>query len=311
MRRIDQLITQVRRAAENDDVSATVGISTEEFVQYLNDAQTRLQSRILEEIPDLSLFDTSITVNLVAGQRSYSLETVSGVPVLGSMIRLVEYRSTSSEQDYYPLRRRGINEFSNIVLDYPTSYDIRNGAIYIDGIPGSSIGNFRITFPRALDSLDLRRGQVVTAVPVGSTYTTITLDSDPEPDSLLEDDDYYICVNDSFGTVTFQAVPISSYDVNTRVMTIFTPPSTSDGSITAGNWVTVGKYSTTHSKLPNECERYLIAYAVWKIMKRDSSDDAPPQESELGAMETDLISLFGRMCRDLEPIPVTNSFYTV
>ena len=51
-----------------------------------------------------------------------------------------------------------------------------------------------------------------------------------------------------------------------------------------------GKDTTTHSDLPRNCERYLIAYCAWKIFKRDSSMDSGDQQAELSAMEQD----FGR-----------------
>ena len=45
-RKVDLLIDQVRRETENEDPTAFTGIKDVEFLQYLNDAQDRLQSII-------------------------------------------------------------------------------------------------------------------------------------------------------------------------------------------------------------------------------------------------------------------------
>lgn len=311
MRRTDQLITAIRRRTDNEDVSASEGISSEEFVDFLNEGQARLQSRIVDAVPDCTLFDTSKTTSLVAGQRAYAIASSTDQPLLGSMVRLVEYRTGSLEEDYYQLEPDILDNLSLVRGTYPSSYDIRNGNILVSPLPTGSNGTLRITFPRRLDALDIRRGKIDTVNTSGSNYTSIILEATPVPDDILDDTDFFICVNSKYGVVNYYNAPVTTYDTNSRTLTFDSGVSTSNGTISIGDWVTYGKWTTTHSQLPDDCERFLLAYAAWKVLKRDSTDDAALQEQELIAIENDILSALKDTKRQREAIPVSNYFYTV
>ena len=90
-RRTDLLIDQTRRASDNEDVSATVGISNEELVQFLNDAQDKLQAVITEQHPDIFVVES--TIDLVKGTESYSLPADI---YLDNRITNVEFKYTNS-----------------------------------------------------------------------------------------------------------------------------------------------------------------------------------------------------------------------
>jgi len=51
-------------------------------------------------------------------------------------------------------------------------------------------------------------------------------------------------------------------------------------------------------------ERYLIAYASWKILKRDSSIDSQEAMGELAQMESDIIEAYADVEDDITEIPV-------
>lgn len=311
MKRVDQIITKVRRRTDNEDYSDTEGLAQDEFAEFIDEAQADLQATILSEIPNCSLFDTSVDVDLVASQRAYDLATSSYRPFGGNMVRMVEFKPTASSQDYYPLQLASLFELAVTNLNYPSAYDIRDGQVLLSPVPSSAIGNLRITYPRELDRLDIRRAQVTSATIVTTSYTTITLEADPVPDSILEDEDYYICINDAYGNVVYYNIPVVSFDSSTRVLTLDTGVLTANGSISAGDWVTFDKYSTTTSKLPDNCERYLIAYGIWKGLKRDSSVDSSEQQQELVAIKQSIIEALKTTYRDVPYIPMLNTFYQV
>ena len=58
--------------------------------------------------------------------------------------------------------------------------------------------------------------------------------------------------------------------------------------------------------MPDHVERYLIAYASWKILKRDSSVDYTEQESELSNMEQEIVETYADISDDIYQIPEVN-----
>lgn len=312
MKRVDQIISLVREQTENEDATSTSGISDEEFIQALNDAQERLQDRILTEYPDITFFDASTTTSIVTNVRAYPIGSSTVRPILSGAISLVEYRQDSLEESYFQLERRELDELSLVRCDIPSAYTSRGSNILIGPIPSSSIGNLRVTFAREVNSLDKRRAKVASTANNGTSYTTITLDSDPEPDEILDDMDYFICINSAYGDVEYYNIPVSEYDVATRIMTLDSDVLLSAGTISPGDWVTFGKWTTTHSELPSKCEKYLKAYCKWIILRRDSSNDAVEQNEELAAMEVQLVSMFKKMDRDRKRLPIDySSPYTI
>lgn len=311
MKRIDQLIATIRRRTDNEDYSDTEGLAQNEIVEFVDEAQSDLQATILSELPNCPLFDTSVTVDLVAAQRAYDLASTTLRPFGGSMVRMVEYSTTGSVNDYYQLQQATLHELAVTSSNYPSAYDLRNGTLILSPTPSSAVGTLRITFPKELNRLDIRRGQVASVTTASSEYTTITLESAPVPDDILEDEDYYICVVDAHGGVNYYNVPVVSYDSSTRILTLDDDVVTSAGSITAGDWITFDKFSTTHSQLPDNCERYLIAYGIWKVLKRDSSVDASEQQQELVAIKQSIVEALKTTYRDVPYIPILNSFYEI
>jgi hypothetical protein len=77
-------------------------------------------------------------------------------------------------------------------------------------------------------------------------------------------------------------------------------------TISAGDWVCAGDFCTTHSELPEEVERYLIAYSAWKILKRDSNADFAEQQQELLEMETEIVAAYADLLDDIYEVPIIN-----
>ena len=73
MRRVDFLITAVRNLSENQTVSSTNDIADEEFLQYLNDGQDRLQALICATKNSNRIFSTEQVISIVANQEGYTI----------------------------------------------------------------------------------------------------------------------------------------------------------------------------------------------------------------------------------------------
>ena len=99
-RLVDRLIDQVRRQTENEDSSSTAGIQDVEFLQYLNDAQDRLQSLITSTHP--LVFVVEKEVDAVVDKEAYDLPKDA---YKQNAVSTVEYSPSRNTEDYYHLEQ--------------------------------------------------------------------------------------------------------------------------------------------------------------------------------------------------------------
>ncbi len=308
MKYLARQIVEARLISENENFSDTEGIPQSVFIRFFNDAQDRLQSRILSANPAATVFDAEEVISVESNKNDYSLAPRTA---LDNIIRSVKYRANTTTDSYCNLSYIPAHN----LLDYPgepSEYHVSSGELLLSPKPESGLGELTVRYPRALDDLDIRRGTIQgRTLDVGETnLLTITL----EDDSLLDDealsDAEWVTVNDSKGNVTFYNIPIDSYDSSTNTLTVSAGTLIENGTVGIGDYIAIGPYSTTHSKLPQTVERYLIQYCVWKILKLDSSVDSTEAEQELFAIEADIVSQYKDSNKDIKKIPIINSYWT-
>lgn len=314
MRRLDFLMTQARRESENDgDVTSSAGISDEELVQFANDAQDHLVSRIEKIVPDA--FTEEYITNIVANQESYAFPEES---LLKKNLDTVEYSYTGNLQDYVTLRKGTIQErdTSSVALN-PYIYIVRGNSILINPIPSSSITNgLRINYSERPPRVDKRRGIVdsVTLNSVSRTITALSVDeteTNPQFDTgnFLVDD--YICIVNRDGIQQMKKIPIdginSSGDITIAAGFVYESGET----ISVGDYVASGKFATTHSELPDLLERYLLRAMTWKLLHRDSSADQAFSKQELDEMEIDILEAYAALSNDIDYITILDDTFLV
>jgi hypothetical protein len=304
-RLIDRLIDQVRRQTENEDSSASAGIQDVEFLQYINDAQDRLQSLITATHP--MVFVKEQIIPGIIDQEKYDLPKDA---YKQNAITTVEYSPSGNTEDYYHIEQTTIKRRDTAVQGFPVTYVRRSGTILLQPRPQQA-GNLRLNYQKRIDRMDKRRGVVQTAVlGANNTITSLVLDASsstaPLDTSALSEDNY-LCICDRDGTPLMRNVEFDSIDAGTGVVSITNGFTYEDGeSLPPGSFVTSGRDSRTHTELPRMCERYLISYCAWKIQKRDSSVDYQEQEAELKAMEDDIVNSFADIDDDIKYIPILN-----
>lgn len=304
MKRVDQLITNIRERTRNVDFSVDSstgevesGISDNLVVEFLNDGQDHLQAAILAVYPNE--FIEEEVVSLVANQEAYS---ITRRVFANNKLVSVEARSSSSDSDYVVLRQ-GTFVQRDTTRGFPDFYIRRSGEILLNPIPSSSSGAARINYYVELDDLDIRRG-TITARTIGATQlTALTLDTSDHDALALADADY-LCVNDRYGNVTMYNIPITSYASTTGVVTLSPFTFASGESVAVGDYVTIGKFTTTHSKLPDICERYLRLYAQKRLLQTDESSGAVEEDTEVLKCEQDVLNSYADESRDPEDIPI-------
>ena len=280
MKRIDYLITEIRRLSNNENYSSTEGIADEQIIRYLNDAQDYLQSAISNTNQNNKVFSVEKIISVVAGQEAY---TIPGRVFYNKEIQLVEFSYDGTTQSYAPLIKLQLFNRDTYQRDVASGYYVRNGQINLVPVPTTSTGSIRVLFEGKLDQLDKRRGTVsVVSGLTSTTFTSITIGSDADEASVpnLSTIDY-VCINDAFGNVKAYNIPVSNYNTGTNVLTPGTFTFQAGETIAVNDFVTFGKYSTTHSKLMDEAEAFLIHYAVEQCMADDAHEDVIKQSSYL------------------------------
>jgi hypothetical protein len=308
LKRANFLILQARRMTNNETFSSEEGIGNEELLAYLNNGQDRLFRRIVAVHP--KLFIKEKTISAVMNQESYNLPD----DVLHwNAITSIEYSYTGLDRDYSPLRKGTITDRSPDSEGVPSRYIMRSGKFLASPIPNNSAGSFRVSYVRRIQKLDLRRGRVLTVTldTTNKQVTALTLDVgqiDYDFEKIQEND--YLCVVDRNGEIQMADVLFDSLDEDTGAITVSSDFVYQTGeTIAVGDYIVLGKNTSTHSELSDDCDGYLEEYVSKKINHRDSSDDFAVSDKELKGMEDDIVDSFSEVEQDVTFIPEINEDY--
>jgi len=305
MRRLDQLIAEVRAQTKNEEYGTNRGIQQNEMVRYMRDAQARIENLIKQQHPNVVVREAFI--DSISGQEEYTIPTDA---YASSNIIRVEYSITGNVRDYYPLDLRSLAQRCTVPGD-PEFYIPRSSKILINPIPYNSVSSgIRLNYQYRLPSLDIRRGTVSGSVIniVTRRVTSITFANDSNLDNTGLADADYVCVVDRYGNFLMRDLICSSYNSGTRTLSIDAAFTYAIGeTLPNGSYVTIGKYTTTHSQLDDICERYLNAYTAWKVLKRDSNVDSSDQQVELQAMEQEIVDCYAQLDEDIDTIPMISN----
>jgi hypothetical protein len=308
---VGKLLELIGEESENprDEVTTEAGLPDVTLLDYINRAIQRLQTVIMRDVPHCTQFDTRSTFPSVADQNEYDMP---GDAFYKGYVRGLQYKRTSSDT-YIPLAYTlNDNQFSEETTDEPSHFSLRGGKIVVSPTPSVSTGTFRLTYVRSIDDLDKRRGVVESVASSGGYYTSITLDvDDVYYDSDAIEGEEYVNVVTTLGGVNYYNLRYSSFDSATGVITLPAATyATTIGTISAGDYVTSGEYTTTHSSLPRQCDRYIVRFASWKALNSDSSDDSVPAGGELEAMEAEIVSAFSTLYLGVFDLPIFEPEWT-
>ena len=188
---------------------------------------------------------------------------------------------------------------------YPGFYDRENGGIRLEPVPDNANGKIKVRYERSLDKMALRAASI-SAITLSSTQlTALTLDTSDDLTDLLSTAQY-LCINDKYGNVTMYNIPITSYDTGTGVVTLDAFTFASGETGTTSDYVTVGKYTTTHSDFVDEVQDYIELYLAEKAFRRDSSDDQVDLKEERQELEKAIVDAYKIADKDPMEIPIVD-----
>ena len=306
-RYITHLIEDARDSSENDDFTSTTGIQDREFVRYLNEGQQRLHNLITQQHPRVFEVDTSSTVSRL--QETITLPDDIHVK---NMVTQVEYSYNGDTDNYCTLSVTSPRNRASGIEGTPSSYFVRNNKVFLIPTPTDTSAKVRISYIRRANQLDKRMAQVNTVTLASDTITALTVDvtSVGVDSTLLERADEYFTIVDSQGNIKMKDVKFDDIDTSTGIVTVDSSFTFDSGeTIVSGDWLISNRSSSSHidTNLTDMAARYIEAYCIYKILKRDSSVDSAEQAQELIAMESEIVDSYKEIPNDLTNIPYINN----
>ena len=306
MRRAEDLVTVGRAVARNvANADGTFAITTDECLQYLNDAQDRMQNLISAQKNVAKIFVTERIISLVANQAEY---TVPDRVLLNKQIEYVEFSATGATTDYVRLEKLNYFNRDTYPTTYPHGYFKRGNQILLQPTPQAAQGTLRISYERDLDDLDVTRARINgTPVLTVIDLTHATGAPTAENEALFINGNY-VCICDSVGNVMLRNGLISSYNAALDELTLAANVSTYlMGAYTLANlangFLTVGVYTNTFSYLPDSCERYLVHYLAAQLFRKDSSNDYDNALSLVADIEEDTLKMLNAQTGEIQFTP--------
>jgi len=309
MRRTDVLITQARTISRNTaNADGTNSITDDEILQYLNDAQDRLQNLISAKKNIAKIFVTQQIISIVANQEAYS---IPDRVLLNKQIENVEFSATGSLTDYVRLEKLNFINRDTNPSNYPWGYFKRGGQLFLQPTPSISTGSIRVTYERDLDDLDIPRAAINSITGGTSTqFTSMVLsslaDSYESTTPGWSNIQYCCFVTAATGARKCFNIPVGSYDVGTNTLTPSPSPfvyTSLDSALAVGDFGVFNQYTTMFSQLPDSCERYLIHYAAAELLRHDSSGDYDRAQERLAVMEDDILKALASQTSEVQFIP--------
>lgn len=309
MKTFPELLNLARLGSENVDYTDTTGIQDSEVYQYMTDAVRRLESVIFSKHP--KAFTKHKTID-VASSASYI--SLPGDCYMQNRLITLEW-SKAGQNDFYLLKKGNAQErFAGINGD-PIYYIPFGQRILLR--PGNSQpGQLRMLYQLAQPAADKKRG-IISSLTVNTTTRTIsaiTLDvssTDAPLDDATINENQFLCVVDRYGRVKVKDLEISEVDGGTGVLSLYGGSFVydTDESISVGDYVCAGGYSSFKSILTDNCERFILQYAIWKMQKRDSSSDNAEALLELKQLEDDIVASYSEVDSDVDYVPILDTQY--
>ena len=276
MRRLELLVQEVRDSSDSNDLNS---YSVYELMRYFNDGQKIIQ-KIVHSSNALGVFDKILDQAIVSGRVDMPVDVYAK-----SSINSVGYiRSNGYFSKLDPVTYA---EFDNFF-----GYAIVDDVIFVP--EKNSTDNIRVNYTYQLPVLSYRLAKIAS---FDAGADTITLDG-----ATLIADDTFNNRYETFSVVDKKGVQkATNLHLDDRTGLVLTMDSAADfGTLAVGDWVVCGKSGTSHGKLPDECEPYLLSYVQRRVKDKISSSDAAGESLFTREERQDIEDLFADISRDMK-----------
>lgn len=292
MRRVDFLISKIRFKTNNSDVNR---FSDKNILELMNECQAHLQDVIFPFNADCDIFNKDFLIDVVTDTESYDLPSDIYAGNSINSVNIAYNSSQVSNSAYTPLRHLTSKERASGL-----GYTLIENKLHLTLKPKVTLASgIRLNYAYTLPTLAVRSGEISS---VDSGLGTIVLAVGAEED-LTNYDDFFSIV-DSNGLILHNELSLDSYDNGTRTIT-----TSSDLTGVTSGYIVLGKNATTHSKLPNHCERVLCKMTERAIQVVDSSGDFNVSNLLTQEEIDTIITVYKDNKGDVSYPPITNTTY--
>lgn len=285
LRRLERLLSEARYSSNSQDDNV---ITDQLLVLYSNRVQSMIEDRLFLTNSMNGLFQEDFTVSVVQDVYAYDLPfdiyAKSAIKSVGTRV-----------QGAYGRIKDPIPFISEAESGNKWGYSLKESQIILN-LQRSINEPIVITYVRKIPTLGKRFGVAITA----AGATTVTVGATPGT-SPLDIDDYF-CTVDLNGVVKTRGHLISTYNAATGAMTFVA----GTGVPANGEYVIPGKYATSHSQLPLECEKIFLEVLERRIAQRQSASDmgviSPLTDDEIALVD----AVFAKGSEDNEVPPIVD-----
>jgi hypothetical protein len=307
MKKIETLIELSRKATENSDYTDTTGIGQDEFIQYFSDAIRRIESVVNNKFPKNFLKEKVISLSPGAESVDIPVDVYNG-----TRVSTVEFSINAiGNSGFYVLKKGSLQERFSGITGNPVFYIPEGKKLLLK--PGSQgIGRIRLTYQKAQPAADIRRGVISSVTVASDVLSAIQLDA-ASSTTVLDADGLnaqeYMTIIGRDGVVKVANIAINSVDANTGIVNMFASKTLDSDETTPaiGDFVCAGPYSSNICLMPDNVERYLLAYVNLKIFMRDSNVDSAEANAELKMLEEDIVATFADPEGDVDYVSVIDT----
>ncbi len=270
MRYIGELVKRVRNDSNfNLYVPNGTGVQSHEIVNLLNDAQGIALAKITTTAHSIAPFQSEAIVSVVQGTETYN---VRGVLLHDIKIIDVQYRS-SEQFRFRDLTKTSIGEI-NKAGSLAYKWALQNGAVVIDVPEEENVSELKVIYEDRPPRLGLRAGLITEGTGKDGYLLTMKISylNDFADKDFNADIDRYFSVVDKDGNILMRNIPFKSISSGTFSLD---PYNYQEGeSCDIGDYIVLGRDTSTHFKLGEVFVTYLVNYAVEKLTSSKGASEA-------------------------------------
>lgn len=248
MRRLELLINEARQSTNTTDINS---VSLLLCQAYMNRIHSYMEDLLFLVNDENDLFLKDFEFNLVPGKDEYDLPV--DIYAKSSIDNVAVSFLNGLSQTFLPLKK-----VSRKQRGFTFGYFVQEKQIVFTPKPQSPL-RIKMTYQRKVPSLGVRIGQI-------TSFSANQMIFDEYVANYSDIADYFTVVS-STGVIK-QANIQASNQVTGQIDTV-----TTLSGIAIGDYIICGNFSSSHSQLPDECEKYLITALERMIQYRQSSSD--------------------------------------
>lgn len=294
LRRFELLVNEVRENTDTEDINS-VGVY--EIMRYFNDAQKQIQKIIFTSNPSADIF-VKQAMYPVAGSSDVAFDLPFDIYAHNSVSALFSMKDNKIAQT---LSRVAYREKETL-----WGYALLNKQFVLTTAPEvSTVSDILLNYVYQLPILSYRIGKVDSVLGQVVTASDIIADED-----FTQKYDKYTIV-DKDGNVK-QSASLTNQSNQLELTSFVGLDFTFTGDLSqvvAGDYIVCGNSGTSHSKLPDECEPYLMTYVQRRILNKISSNSTSAENVFTMEERADIEDLFKDTVKDaLHPVS-SDSYY--